>query len=164
MKGFKSRNSIHKKKQHGKAASVNIKGAEDRMIELRKIVALYLLRDIYNMDETGLFWKAIPDTTLATKAQSGTKKEKARISLGYCSNADGSDKLPLLTISSSQRPRCFASNYINIASLNIIWRHNKKAWMTTVIMLDWLTWFNKRMQGRKTLVLIDGFSAHKAAI
>lgn len=134
------------------------------MIELQEIVAPYPLKDIYNMDETGLFWKAIPDTTLATKAQSGTKKEKARISLGHCSNTDGSDKLPLLAISSSQRPRCFASNRINIDSLNVIWRHNKKAWMTTVIMLDWLTWFNKRMQGRKTLLLINGFSAHKAAV
>ena len=79
------------------------------------------------MDETGLFWKATPDTTLATKAQSGTKKEKARISFSHCSNADGSDKLPLLTIGSSLHPYCFASNHNNIASLNIIWRHNKKA-------------------------------------
>ena len=36
--------------------------------------------------------------------------------------------------------------------------------MTTVIMLDWLTWFDKRMHGRKVLLLIDGFSAHKAAV
>ena len=46
----------------------------------------------------------------------------------------------------------------------LIRRHNKKAWMTTVIMLDWLTWFDKRMQSRKTLLLTDGFSAHKAAV
>ena len=36
--------------------------------------------------------------------------------------------------------------------------------MTTVIMLEWLTWFNKRMQNRKVLLLIDGFSAHEAAV
>ena len=36
--------------------------------------------------------------------------------------------------------------------------------MTTVIILKWLTWFNKRMHGRKILLLIDGFSAHKAAV
>ena len=45
-----------------------------------------------------------------------------------------------------------------------MWRHNKKAWMTTVIMLEWLTWFDKRMHSRKILLLIDGFSAHKAAV
>ena len=68
LEGFKSRNNIHKRKQHGEAASVNMEGAEDRMLELRAIVAPYPPNDVYNMDETGLFWKAIPDTTLATKA------------------------------------------------------------------------------------------------
>ena len=68
MEGFKDRNGIRKRKQYGKAASVNTEGAEDRIIELREIVAPYLLKDIYNMDEIGLFWRATPDTTLATEA------------------------------------------------------------------------------------------------
>ena len=38
------------------------------MVELRVIIAPYLLKDVYNIDETGLFQKAIPDTTLAIKA------------------------------------------------------------------------------------------------
>ena len=164
LEGFKSRNGIRKRKQHGEAALANIEGAEDRMVELRVIVQPYPLRDVYNMDETGLFWKATPDTTLATEALLGTKKQKARISLGNCSNADGSDKLSLLIIGSSLKPHCFSRNRINIASINIMWRHNKKAWMTTVIMLEWLTWFDKRIHGRKILLLIDGFSAHKAAV
>ena len=68
LEGFKSRNGIRKRKQHGEAASVNMEGAEDRMLELRAIVAPYPPNDVYNMDETGLFWKAILDTTLATEA------------------------------------------------------------------------------------------------
>jgi len=68
MEGFKDCNGICKRKQHSKAALVNIEGAEDRMIELWEIVALYLPKDIYNMDKTGLFWKAILDIILAIKA------------------------------------------------------------------------------------------------
>ena len=139
-------------------------GVEDRMVELRVIVKPYPLKDVYNIDETGLFQKAILDTTLATKALLGTKKQKARISLGNCSNADGLDKLPLFVISSLLKPYCFSRNRINIALINIMWRYNKKAQITTVIMLKQLTQFNKRMQGRKILLLIDGFSAYKAAI
>ena len=116
------------------------------------------------MDETGLFWKATPDTTLATETLSGTKKQKARVSLANCSNADGSDKLPLWVIGASAKPRCFAAARVNIDSLDMLWRSNKKAWMTTVIMLDWLTWFDKRMQGRRVLLLLDSFSAHSAAL
>jgi len=55
MEGFKDRNGIRKRKQHGEAALVNTEGAEDRMIELREIVAPYPPKDVYNMDKTGLF-------------------------------------------------------------------------------------------------------------
>ncbi|OCK93135.1 uncharacterized protein K441DRAFT_723837 [Cenococcum geophilum 1.58] len=72
-----------------------MEGAKDRIIELYAIVVFFLLKDVYNMDETRLFWKAILDTTLATKALLGTKKQKVRVSLANCSNADGLDKLPL---------------------------------------------------------------------
>ena len=74
LEGFKSRNGIRKRKQHGEAVLVNMEGAEDRMIELCAIVVPYPLKDVYNMDETGLFWKATLDTILATESQSGTKK------------------------------------------------------------------------------------------
>ena len=74
LEGFKSCNGIHKKKQHSEAALADMEGAEDHMVELQEIVKPYPLKDVYNIDETGLFWKAIPDTTLATKALSGTKK------------------------------------------------------------------------------------------
>ena len=55
LEGFKSRNSIRKRKQHGKAALANMDGVEDRMVELRVIVKPYPLKDVYNIDETGLF-------------------------------------------------------------------------------------------------------------
>ena len=34
LEGFKSRNGIRKRKQHGKAALANMDGAEDCMVEL----------------------------------------------------------------------------------------------------------------------------------
>ena len=51
-----------------------MEGAEDGMIELRAIVVSFPSKDVYNMDENGLFWKATLDTTLATETLSGTKK------------------------------------------------------------------------------------------
>ena len=49
-------------------------GAEDCITKLQVIIKPYPLKDVYNMDKTGLFWKAILDTTLATKALLGIKK------------------------------------------------------------------------------------------
>jgi hypothetical protein len=41
------------------------------------------------MDETGLFWKLIPDRTLATKAGSGGKKSKDRVTLVFTVSTSG---------------------------------------------------------------------------
>ena len=92
------------------------------------------------------------------------KIQKTQISLSNYLNADGSDKFLFLVIGSALQPYCFTANKINMASLDIIWRHNKKAWMTIIIILNWLTWFDKRMSGKKILFLINSFSTHKAAI
>ena len=97
-----------------------MEGVEDYMVELRVIVAPYLLKDVYNMDETGLFWKATLDTTLATETLLGTKKQKARVSLVNCSNADGSDKLPLWVIGALAKLRCFTAARVNINLLDIL--------------------------------------------
>ena len=141
-----------------------MEGAKDRIIELCAIIVSFLLKDVYNIDKTGLFQKAILDTTLATKALLGTKKQKVRVSLANYSNADGSDKLPLWIIRSLAQLRCFIRAYVNIASLDIIWKSNKKAQITTVIITKWLTWFNKRIYSRRVLLLLDNFSAYKAAV
>ena len=76
LEGFKSYNGIYKRKQYSKAALANMDGVEDYIVELQVIVKPYLLKDVYNMDKIGLFQKAILDTTLATKALLGIKKQK----------------------------------------------------------------------------------------
>lgn len=54
---------------------------------------IYADEDIFNMDETGLFWKMAPTRTLATEALSGGKKSKDR--LAFTTNATGSEKLDI---------------------------------------------------------------------
>lgn len=36
--------------------------------------------------------------------------------------------------------------------------------MVTEIMVEWLRWFDRSMAGRKVLLIIDNFSAYKAAV
>lgn len=130
--------------------------------DLRLLCDQYESRDIYNMDETGLFWKAMPDRTLASEALAGGKRAKSRITVNMCCNADGSDKLPIWFVGQAKQPRCFRG--INIRAFDLVWRSNKKAWMTGAIFREWLIWFNSRMANRKVLLVIDGFSAHQTGI
>ena len=78
-----------------------------RLPEIRKTLDEYALNDIYNMDETGLFYRMQADNSLATRQLEGRKQNKERITIAICCNADGSDKLLLWVIGKSFNPRCF---------------------------------------------------------
>ena len=92
LAGFQHRESIHSRVHHGEDGSTPESATTD-MIPIRQALQLYSPRDIFNCDETGLYWKRIPDRSLATRSLPGRKKEKARISALFCCNADGSEKL-----------------------------------------------------------------------
>ena len=56
--------------------------------------------DIYNADETGLYYRAIPDgsSCYAYEKLSGSKKEMDHVTVLRCANMTGSDKTKLLVI------------------------------------------------------------------
>jgi len=84
---------------------------------------------------------------------------KERLTVFICSNID-SELLKPLVIGKAQKPRCFRN--LDRNSLPVIWRWNKKAWMTASIMEDWLKSFNLKMkvQNRKVLLFLDNATCH----
>lgn len=44
----------------------------------------------------------------------------------------------------------------------MVWRNNKKAWITGKIFKKYFLWLDRKMAGRLVILLIDGFSAHYA--
>ena len=137
---------------------------EEGLKEIREICTLYPLRDIFNMDETALNYKASPETSLSSELIPGGKINKERITANFCCNADGSQKMKPWFIDTAKNPRSFGTgkNYIEVHNLGLVWRFNKKAWMTRIIFREYLRWFNLQMSGRKVLLLLDGFSSHHA--
>jgi hypothetical protein len=72
----------------------------------------------------------------------GKKKDKERITLGLCVNADGSDKLPPVMIAKSKRPRCFGKTfdpnlilqyYSNTKAYTILWLSTLQRELNTTI-------------------------------
>jgi hypothetical protein len=163
LRRFQSRKDIKNRRQHGESGNIR-ENAASEMIGIRQLLRSYAPRDIFNCDETGLYWKMIPDRSLSTRSLPGRKKDKARISALFCCNSDGSERLPIWFIGTAKRPRAFSAANINVENLGCYWRFNKKAWMTGVIFKEWLFWFDAKMQGRKVVLLMDNFSAHEAAV
>ena len=65
---------------------------------------------MYNADESGLNFKALPKKRLASKKEEsalGFKMSKECVSVLACSNAAGRHKLPLMVIGKSPKPRAF---------------------------------------------------------
>jgi hypothetical protein len=64
---WKTRHNIASKKMRGESAAVRESDVLHKWkdIKLRQILDTFAPRDIYSADETGLFWKVLPDRTLA---------------------------------------------------------------------------------------------------
>ena len=160
LQGFKKRHGIKIRVIHGEAASVDMEVVEEGQRNLRDALHEYAPANIYNMDETGLFFRLEPNKTLATGSVSGTKKSKERITIALCSNADGTDKLQPLVIAKSARPRCFPKTF-DVQSV-VQYYNNSKAWMTAAIFVDWLKRLERQMAVKKRyiLLLLDNVPSH----
>lgn len=160
LEKFKKRHAINFKKICGESAAV----PEDVCIEwkekLLELIENYESRDVFNADETGLFFKCLPDRTLSFMNEKchGGKNSKERVTLLFGTNMDGSEKLRPLMVGKSAKPRCFK----NLKSFPMIYRANKKAWITTELFSEWLRMVDSDMskQNRKILMFVDNCSAH----
>ncbi|UYV75246.1 hypothetical protein LAZ67_12003090 [Cordylochernes scorpioides] len=140
---FKGRFHILQRRLCGEGASISPAIIDEHLTNLNSILANsgYDPANIYNADETGLFFQLIPDRTLAHK------DENCR------------DKQRLLIIGKSAKPRCFRNFSPHFYCT---YTSNSKAWMTSNIFQEWLLQFNKQLvsEGRRILLLLDNATSH----
>ncbi|XP_040355873.1 tigger transposable element-derived protein 4 [Ixodes scapularis] len=107
---FKKRHGLVFKTISGEGAAVNRNLCSNwQQGRLQEILQTFEARDVYNADELGLFYKALPTKTLTFKGETctGGKRSKERITVLVGANMDGSDKLRLVVVGKAQNPRCF---------------------------------------------------------
>ncbi|KAJ8507985.1 hypothetical protein ONZ45_g9701 [Pleurotus djamor] len=162
LSSFKKRCGLREFKRHSEAASANINDVKDERAWIREFIdrTKFELKDIFNMDETGLFYGMPPDRGLMTTKMAGVKDKKTRITYAFTANADGTEKLDPFVIGKSKQPRAFDKK--SSESLGFLYRNNAKAWMTAVLYQEWLcNWGSDlRDEKRHVLLLQDNFSAH----
>jgi hypothetical protein len=160
ISSFKTRHGIRSVKRHGEAASVDIEALKDSWPSLVTEINKYNPENIYNLDETGLFFQLAPTKTIAQRQVEGSKKVKTRLSIAFCSNATGTDKLEPIIIGKAEKPRCFKKK--TASELGFQYYHNAKAWMTGVIFTSVLQKMNAyfKKNNKKALLLIDNAACH----
>ncbi|CAG8442580.1 3732_t:CDS:2, partial [Gigaspora rosea] len=141
VSNFKKRNFLHQYRFNGEAASAPLETLADERIKLRQLLSQYEPENIYNANEPGLFYRMLPNQTLAQQAVSGKKRNKSRLTVLLATNATGSHKLRPLVIGKSKKPWSFKG--IKISLLPVMYENNERAWMKSDIWEKWLTFHDK---------------------
>jgi hypothetical protein len=105
---LKQRHNLVFKKLAGESAAMDTNTTDLWFERLLKLLEEYEAWDIYNADETGLFFNCLPDRTLPLKGETchGGKSVKERLTVLLCTNSDGSDKRVPIIIGKSTKPQC----------------------------------------------------------
>lgn len=137
LQKFKVRYGIRFLKMSGEKLSSAFENVSPFKAEFLQMIRTQNLthHQIYNADETGLYWKILPDKTYVSSSEKtapGLKQSKQRITFLGCTNASGSHKLTPLLIGKAKSPRCFKDFYNPC-----IYKNTKNAWMTQEIFKEW---------------------------
>ncbi|XP_062558071.1 jerky protein homolog-like [Armigeres subalbatus] len=155
----------------GERASANVNAFEQFKVNFIQQIQenRYEKWEIYNADESALFVKLLPSRTLVLNDEDiaeGRKVIKSRITFMPCCNIDGSNKLPLMFLGTSQNPRDLPKGK---SDLPVYYKSSKKAWMNRDLFKQWF--FEQfipsvqnfaQQNGRepRALLLLDNCSAH----
>ncbi|XP_058810027.1 tigger transposable element-derived protein 1-like [Phymastichus coffea] len=169
---FKTRYSLHSLKFSGESASTDHEAARHFPPILQETISekKYVLDQIFNCDETGLFWKRMPNRTWIAKEEKrapGFKVAKDRFTLLFCANASGGFKCKPMLVYRAEIPRVLKGK--NKDHLPVYWKSNKIAWVTQVNFEQWFKesfipdvkqYLLKKNLAFKVLLLLDNCKSH----
>nr|XP_031834591.1 tigger transposable element-derived protein 2-like [Nomia melanderi] len=92
---------------------------------------------LYNMQETGLTWKLLPTRLLVHAAERTVDERtitKEKVTIGFCANATGTHKLPILFVNKDDSPRALKHCRDH---LPVVYKSREKARLDEKVFADW---------------------------
>lgn len=166
---FKRRFGIRILSMTGEKLSCDTDAVEPFKEEFKKAIdEMGLTPDqVYNADESGLFWRLLPNKTYVHRAEAsapGRKLAKDRVTFMPCSNASGTHKMNMLVIGKATKPRAFKN-----VQLPVDYKAQNKGWMTKSVFVEWFEqlfvpsvkkFLNKQKLPQKALLILDNCPGH----
>lgn len=160
LNSWKNRFSIKSFSSCGEIGNNNLrKITSDYKSRLPEICAGYEPCDIFNCDETGMFYRVLPDENLSHQEQTarGRKQMQKHVTVLLCCSAAG-EKFKPLVIGENSHLRVFKKD--NVDSLPVLWRANKKGQMTCELFEEWLDNVNQAMGEQERNILLFTENTH----
>ncbi|KAG0439047.1 Tigger transposable element-derived protein 1 [Dictyocoela muelleri] len=134
------------------------------MAKFDQLKQVYTPKNIFNCDETALYYKSVPKKRFVTYDDNlkGIKFNKTRITVLLTCNMVG-DKLNPIVIGHYKTP--IPLRNFSTEDLGVTYTHSSKAWMTSSLFSVYLKQLNGEMskENRKILLLLDNASSHPNA-
>jgi hypothetical protein len=130
------RNGLKCRIMNGEAGSVDM--ASDYILteidRIRGVITKYPLKDVFNFDETGLFYRQAPQKTISLEEVSGSKVNKDRLTIGFMCSAEGEkvklNSLNLLKKKSGKYKKQINKRYsISINKTDCTNMYSRNAWL-----------------------------------
>ncbi|XP_065436642.1 tigger transposable element-derived protein 1-like [Chrysemys picta bellii] len=175
LNSFRNRFNLKNVQTTGEAAFANEEAAKAYPEQLKKIIEEkgYLPEQVFNADETGLFWKKMPNRTYILKAERqapGFKAAKVHVTVLFCGNAAG-HLIKLGLLYRAANPCALKGKNKNL--LPVFWQSNKKAWVMAALFLDWFhkcfipevkRYLEEKGLDFKVLLIVDNAPGHPVAL
>lgn len=158
-------NDLKSTRLHGEVGSVDRASKAAAMDRVREITSHYDPEYIFNMDETGLFFRQLPKTSYVEPGEKKTvrgvkgMKAKDRITVIVATNATGYFKIPLSVIGKAKKPKCF-----RVRCCPLHYQAQPNAWADGA---RFAVWFQdcflpaiRKFTSEKVLLLMDNAGSH----
>jgi hypothetical protein len=166
---FIKRNCLQSVLLHGKDGSCpSSEEVQAKMTAIRTELENYDAAHIFNVDETGLFFRMLPrrtyifrHTNKRTVRGTAQMSAKDRLTAIVCTNAVG-DKVPIVCIGKPRNARIFRT----VDRLPCSYYSQQKAWSTGTIFRKWYTdvflpFVRSKYPGKKVVLLMDNCGSHE---
>ena len=165
---WKTTYSVKERRIVGEAGDVSTETITSWMERISELIEGYSLENIWNMDESGCFFKALPDKGLVEKGKQakGGKKSKQRLTVAFFVNAAGEKVDQPIVIWKSKLPRCFKKLKDPSRPVDVHYFSNPKSWMTSEVMAAVLARFNRKLlfEDRKVILFLDNATCHPESL
>ena len=163
LEKWKLKHNIRQMTISGESGEVKGETVDSWKERIPEIIHGYSAKDIWNMDKTGCFWRALPDKGLGQKGKlcKGGKSCKQRVTVAFFVNAaGGKEGIKPIVVWTSENLRCFKG--VDKSCLLVSFYSQAKSWMTGDIMHRVLLKVNNQLksQSRSIALLMDNAGCH----